>query len=114
MKKNQGSVIIEVTLIMPILLMMMVLFITMLLSVFQQARVHSDLMYYSAGSENLDRDTFNIDLSIKGDKKTLVQDVSTGLIQGYNLSGKIQQTVRVSKVEENLRRWQVIGGLAAE
>ncbi len=114
MKDNRGSAIIEVTLIMPILLMMMVLFITMLLGVLRQAYVHSELMYYSAESENTHWITSETALSIQGDRKTFSRNVNIGFVQGYNISGSITQTVRVSQVEENLRRWQIIGGMAAE
>lgn len=114
MKDNRGSAIIEVTFIMPILLMMMVLFITMLLGVLQQACVHSELMYYSAESENTDWDTSEVALSMRGDRRTFSQNVNIGFVQGYNISSKITQTVRISQVEENLRRWQIIGGMAAE
>ncbi|MCM1494805.1 MAG: hypothetical protein NC089_03300 [Bacteroides sp.] len=114
MKGNRGSAIIEVTFIMPILLMVMVLFITMLLGVFQQAHVHSELMYYSAESKNTDWNTSDAMLSVQGDKRIYSQNVNMEFVQGYPVSGNVTQIVRVSRPEENLRRWQVIGGMAAE
>lgn len=114
MKNNRGSTVVEVTLIMPILLMMMVLFITMLLGVFQQAYVHSGLMYDSAEDESVDWDNPEIILSVQGDRKTFSRNVNIEFVQGYSISSDIRQTVRISGAEEKLRRWQVIGGMAAE
>lgn len=114
MKHNQGSTIIEVTLIMPVLLMMMVLFITLLLGVLQQANVHSELMYYSAEPERDDKQGPSVAISVQGDKKAYSQQVDVTLIEGYGISYDVTQTIRISNVEENLRRWQMLGDLVTE
>lgn len=113
-RNNRGSTILEVTLIMPILLMMMVLFITMLLGVFQQAKIHSELMFYSAGQEESNWQNSAVTLSVQKDKRTFSQKTSVTLVQGYDISCEVTQTVRSSSVEDNLRRWQILGDMAAE
>lgn len=112
---NRGSATIEVTLIMPILLMLMTLFITMLLGVFQQAEVHSRLMYDSAvGEEEKYQQNDSVHILFQKDKIIYSQGVKVSFVRGYEVSSKEQQVSRSSNVEDNLRRWQVLGDFGSE
>lgn len=102
---NQGSAIIEVTLIISVILMIMVLFITILLGVLRQAEVHATLMteYEKLQGSNT-----------KGDCLIYSEQTKITLVQGYEVSSVEQQVVRISKVEDNLRRWQIFGDMVSE
>lgn len=119
--RNQGSMIIEVTLIMPVILMLMVLFLTLLLSVLRQAEVHSALMteyimYENSGAAEWEgKDTaFEGSADVVGDRRIYSGEAEITLIRGYGISSVEQQVVRISDIEEKLRRWQMLGDLGSE
>ena len=120
-KLNQGSATIEVTLIMPVILMIMVLFISMLLSVLQQAKTQSELMIQwteetckAAEQKNLGLDwilRLDVGEGLNSTKRVYSENVSTELVNGYRIDATQQQVIRVSATEDCLRRWQLIGNL---
>lgn len=118
---NQGSMIIEITLIMPVILMFMVLFLTLLLSVLRQAEVHSALMteyvmYENSGAAKWEEYDTGLEASadVVGDRRIYSEEANVALIQGYGISSVEQQVVRISDIEGKLRRWQMLGELGSE
>ncbi len=118
---NQGSMIIEVTLIMPVILMILVLLLTLLFSVFRQAEVHSALMpkytmyENSRTEEEKGKNTASEGKAdAYGDRRIYSEKAEITWIQGYEISSVEQQIVRISDVEDKLRRWQMLGDLVPE
>jgi hypothetical protein len=96
---------------MPIALMLMVLFITMLLSVFQQASCYTELVVYSM-EELMGNQTTNVPENVQlqeGDLIVYSNEVTIQFLTQYSIDSQLEQRVRVSEVEERLRRWQLIG-----
>lgn len=120
-KLNQGSATIEVTLIMPVILMIMVLFISMLISVLQQAKAQSELMiqWTEETCKEAEQETWGMDWirrlgvgkGLNSAKRVYSESVSTELVNGYRIDVTQQQVIRVSATEDCLRRWQLIGNL---
>lgn len=113
-KRNQGSAIVEVTMIMPFLLLVMILLLSLLLGVLKQAEVHTDLMWYSISEKLQNGKCTEVAISAQGDKIIYSQQAELTLVKGYEIVSREQQVIRVSKVEDNLRRWQLIGYIASE
>lgn len=117
---NQGSMIIEVSLIMPVILMILVLLLTLLFSVFRQAEVHSALMtkytmYENSRTEEKGKNTASEGKAdAYGDRRIYSGKAEITWIQGYEISSVEQQIVRISDVEDKLRRWQMLGDLVPE
>lgn len=96
---------------MPIALMLMVLFITMLLSVFQQTSVYTELVVYSMEGL-MGNQTTNVPENVQlqeGDLIVYSHEVTIQFLAQYSIDSQLEQRVRVSEVEERLRRWQLIG-----
>lgn len=113
-KRNQGSAIIEVTMIMPFLLLIMVLLLSLLLGVIKQAKVHTDLMWYSISENTQHEQSIEVKTSTQGDKIIYSQQAELTLVKGYEIVSQERQVIRISKVEDNLRRWQMLGYFASE
>lgn len=113
-KRNQGSAIVEVTMIMPVLLLIMVLLLSLLLGVLKQAEVHTNLMRCSISEKLQNEQSTEVIISTQGDKIIYSQQAEFALVKGYDIVSQEQQVIRVSKVEDNLRRWQLIGYIASE
>ena len=113
-KRNQGSAIVEVTMIMPVLLLIMVLLLSLLLGVLKQAEVHTDLMWYSISEKLQNEQSTEVIISTQGDKIIYSQQAELTLVKGYEIVSREQQVIRVSKVEDNLRRWQLLGYIVSE
>lgn len=113
---NHGSMIIEVTLIMPVILLLMILFITLLLSVFQQAKVHSTLMMEHTEDKDHggSRENDGYSVEVQGDRRIYSKPVEVVLVQGYGITSVEQQVMRVSDIENKLRRWQLVGDMVSE
>lgn len=119
--RNRGSMIIEVTLIMPLILMLIVLLITLLLAVLRQAKVHSALMteYTSHENEKVNKvermDILtDVEEETKGDRRIYSKSTELMLVQRYGIASTEQQVIRMSNVEDRLRRWQVFGDMLSE
>lgn len=108
-QKNGGSTVVEVTLIMPIILMIMVLFITMLISVLQQAKIHAELMIKA-----VDEAVLSNTILPEADKQVYEQKVEVELVQGYPIISKEQIIYRNTNTEECLRRWQLVESFVTE
>lgn len=113
-KRNQGSAIVEVTMIMPILLLIMVLLLSLLLGVLGQAKIHTGLMRCSISEKLQNEQSTEVIISTQGDKIIYSQQAEFALVKGYDMVSQEQQVIRVSKVEENLRRWQLLGYIVSE
>lgn len=119
--RNRGSMIIEVTLIMSLILMIMVLLITLLLAVLRQAEVHSALMTEYTSHENKRADEVermdiltDVEKETKGDRRIYSKSTELMLVQRYGIVSTEQQVIRMSNVEDKLRRWQVFGDVLSE
>lgn len=100
-RANSGSATVEVTLIMPVVLMILVLIITMLLSVLQQAQVHSNLMLCHAdewGAGN----------------KTYEETAQLELVKGYPIISEETVVVRRSFIETQIRRCQIFEDMGSD
>lgn len=104
--KNRGSAVIEITLLLPLILWFMVLLITMLLGTLQQARVHSGLMITYAGIDSYGK--------AEAGKQIYSETMEFCLTEGYGITSEEQQVVRNSNIEEELRRWQLVGDMVAK
>jgi hypothetical protein len=115
MKKNSGSATLEVTMLMPVILLIMVLFLTMLLGVLHQADMHSDLVVYSA-RQRLESSPETETEYIRQNKGDAVMYSNTSTMQfanEYALELQIEQTMRITDTDKNIRRWQLLGGIVS-
>lgn len=114
--KNQGSATLEVTLIMPVILFLMVLFITMLLGVYRQAELHSNLVVYSVESnwENCLKEHEDARRMENDDLVIYSQEDTIQFTERYKLESYIEQKKRTSDIEEKLRRWQLLGDVISK
>lgn len=107
--QNQGSAIVEVTLIMPIILMIMVLFITMLLGVLRQAETHAQLMLAYVDTDGKEQEG-----KVLQDAQVYSEAVVVKLARGYEIYSEEEQILRTSVTEEKIRRWQILEGVVAK
>lgn len=115
---NQGSAVIEVTLIMPILLLIMVLMITLLLSVWKQAEIHMKLVTYSAeqrlGGSVCTKEPEGMVQSAEKDCNIYSAVSELELLSQYGISVTLNQTMRDSDTQQVLRRWQLVEAIISE
>ncbi len=103
-QSNKGSAVVEATCIMPLILMVTALCISMMLAVFQQAKVHSNLMFtYTDVTGSPDA------RPLLTDKKVYSEQVKSEPVTGYAIRSTERHVVRCSDTDQKLRRWQLLG-----
>lgn len=110
--RNQGSTIVEVTLIMSLVLVVIFLVLTMLLGVWKQAEAHADMMMVEQDAAV--KQNHEICTEVAGDRIIYSQKVCVELVRGYAVKSREYQIERKTETEQRLRRWQLFGNLLSE
>ncbi len=110
--RNQGSTVIEVTLIMGLVLVVIFLILTMLLGVWKQAEAHADMM--TVEQDGTAQQDHEICTEVAGDRIIYSKKVCVELVRGYAVKCREYQIERNTETEQRLRRWQLFGNLLSD
>lgn len=114
--KNKGGTTIEITLIMPMVLLITFLAIELMLSVYDQAHVHGDLMLISAQEiKNTSVSDDGITIAEKfGDKRIFCKFSEMNVVKGYGIKKRMEQCVYLTNSSKKARGWQMLGDLLSD